>query len=68
MRRVSSDGTNKPQGDTMLKKIALVGFLALTTAFVGVGAVSAHTSATAAKKVVVPAAPQGFCWPTGTPC
>lgn len=68
MRRVSSERTTKPQGDTMLKKIALVGFLALSTVFVGVGAVSAHTGAVAAKKVPVPVAPQGFCWPMGTPC
>jgi hypothetical protein len=65
MRRVSSARTNKPQGETMLKKIALIGFFALSTAFVGVSAVSAHT---AAVKVPVPATPQNFCWPSGMPC
>jgi len=49
----------------MLKKIALISFFALSTAFVGVSAVSAHT---AAVKVPVPAAPQNFCWPSGMPC
>ena len=49
----------------MLKKIALVGFFALSTAFLTAGAVSAHT---AAKKVPVPTAPQALCWPPCTPC
>jgi hypothetical protein len=65
MRRVSPDRTNKPQGETMLKKIALVGFFALSTAFVTASAVSAHP---AAVKVPVPAAPHGFCWPLAMTC
>jgi hypothetical protein len=65
MRRVSPDRTNKPQGETMLKKIALIGFFALSTAFLTVSAVAAHSTA---KKVPVPTAPQGFCKPEGMPC
>lgn len=49
----------------MLKKIALVGFFALSTAFLTASAVSAHT---AAVKVPVPTAPHGFCMPYGWPC
>ena len=65
MRRVSSDQTKKPQGETMLKKIALVSFFALSTAFVTVSAVSAHP---AAVKMPVPTAPHGFCIPVGMFC
>jgi hypothetical protein len=65
MRRVSPDRTNKPQGETMLKKIALIGIFALSTAFVTASAVSAHPMV---KKVPVPTAPQGFCIPFGCPC
>jgi hypothetical protein len=68
MRRVSPERTKKPQGETMLKKIALVGIFALSTAFVTAGAVSAHPGMATAKKVPVPAAPQNFCWPSGMPC
>ncbi len=49
----------------MLKKIALIGIFALSTAFVTLSAVSAHT---AAKRVPVLTAPQGLCRPVGMPC
>jgi hypothetical protein len=65
MRRVSSGKTNKPQGEYMLKKIALAGLFALSITSFAVGSVSAHMSA---KKAPVPAAPQGFCKPQGMPC
>jgi hypothetical protein len=65
MRRVSSEKTNKPQGEYMLKKIALAGLFALSIASFAAGSVSART---AAKKAPVPAAPQGFCFPQGMPC
>ncbi|HZL20044.1 MAG TPA: hypothetical protein VFG23_20080 [Polyangia bacterium] len=52
----------------MLKKIALVGFFALSTAFVALGAVSAHTTASIAKKAPIPTAPHGLCKPMGTAC
>jgi hypothetical protein len=68
MRRVSSDRTKKPQGETMLKKIALIGIFALSTAFVTATAVSAHSAATIAKSVPIPTAPQGLCKPMGTSC
>jgi hypothetical protein len=68
MRRVSSDRTNKPQGESMLKKIALVGFFALSTAFVTASAVSAHSTASTVKKVPLLASPQGWCLPPGMPC
>jgi len=48
----------------MLKKIALLALLAVGTAF---GAAAARAATSTAKKVPVPAAPQGFC-PKGTPC
>jgi hypothetical protein len=49
----------------MLKKIALIGFFALSTAFVTASAVSAHP---VAKKVPVPTAPHWLCVPVGMPC
>jgi hypothetical protein len=64
MRRVP-DQTKKPQGENMLKKITLGSLFALSIAFLTAGPVSAHA---AAKKAPVPAAPQGFCFPSGGPC
>jgi hypothetical protein len=49
----------------MLKKIALMGFFVLSTAFLTAGSVSARPAP--AKKAPVMTAPQGFCW-NGMPC
>jgi hypothetical protein len=63
--RLFGDKTNKPQGEYMLKKIALAGLFALSSASFAAGSVSAHLSA---KKAPAPATPQGFCFPSGMPC
>jgi hypothetical protein len=49
----------------MLKKITLVTLFVVSAAVAATGTVLAHATM---KKVPVPAAPQGFCWPPGMPC
>jgi hypothetical protein len=53
----------------MLKKIALVGFFLLASAFTTAGAVTTHPSA-ARLPATHPSAPtpKGFCWPSGMGC
>ena len=69
MRRVGFEtATTKPQGDPMLKRIALTAVFVAAAAFVGVSAAKAHSGAKAKTIEVAPKAPKGFCWPAGTPC
>ena len=65
MRRVGFEtATTKPQGDTMLKRIALTVVFVATAAFIGVSAANAH-SGTKAKTVQVDTTAKGFCFPIG---
>jgi hypothetical protein len=73
MRRVGLEtATTKPQGDPMLKRIALATIFVVSAAFAGVSAAKAQSGAKAPAKIekidVTPQAPHGFCWPPGMPC
>jgi hypothetical protein len=62
MRRVGFEtATTKPQGDTMLKRIALTALFVATAAFVGVGAAKAQSGTKAKTMDVAPKAPKGIC-------
>lgn len=68
MRRVGFEiATTKPQGEPMLKRIALAAVIVVSAAFVGVGAAKAHSGATKAKTVQVDTTAKGFC-PGGMGC
>jgi len=68
MRRVCTATVNtKPQGTTMLKRIALSVLFAIVTSVAAVGTVTAHTGSKAAKVGRTADAPQGFC-PNGNRC
>ena len=65
MRRVGFEtATTKPQGDTMLKRIALTVVFVATAAIIGVSAVKAK----APKIDVTPQAPKGLCIPPQGRC
>lgn len=64
MRRVAQHSTTRPQGDFMLKRIALVTLFIVSAAVAASSTVFAHS----ATKAPVPSAPHGFCWPAGMPC
>ena len=61
MQRVCTATVNtKPQGTTMLKRIALSVLFAIVTSVAAVGTVTAHTGAKAAKVGGTADAPQGM--------
>ena len=61
MRRVCTATVNtKPQGTTMLKRIALSVLFAIVTSVATVGTVTAHTGSKAAKVGGTSDAPQGM--------
>jgi len=61
MRRVCTATVNtKPQGTTMLKRIAFSVLFAIVTSVAAVGTVTAHTGSKAAKVGGTSDAPQGF--------
>jgi hypothetical protein len=65
MRRVGlKPATTKPQGDPMLKRIALAAVLVVSAAFVG----ASIAKAKAPQIPVAPDAPRGFCMPPATHC
>jgi hypothetical protein len=65
LRRVGFEtATTKPQGDTMLKRIALTAVFVATAAIVGVSAVKAKAPTIR----IAPPAPQGLCLPPGNHC
>jgi len=65
MRRVGFEtATTKPQGDTMLKRIALTAVFVATAAIIGVSAVKAKPT----KIEVAPQAPKSFCFPPPARC
>ena len=65
MRRVYSATVNtKPQGTTMLKRIAIAAIFAIVTSVAALGTVTAHTGTKAAKVGGTADAPQGMC-PSG---
>ena len=69
MRRVCTATVNtKPQGASMLKRIALTVMFAIVTSVAAVGTVTAHTGAKAAKVGGTVDAPQGFCPGMQTRC
>jgi hypothetical protein len=51
----------------MLKRIALAAVVVVSAAFAGIGVAKAH-SGVKAPTIDVTKAPQGFCFPWGTPC
>jgi hypothetical protein len=62
MQRVCTATVNtKPQGTTMLKRIALGVLFAIVTSVATVGTVTAHTGSKAAKVGGTSEAPQGIC-------
>jgi len=65
MRRVGFLIANtKPQGDPMLKRIALAALLVVSAGFVG----ASIATAKAPSIQPVPQAPRGFCIPPKNPC
>ena len=68
MQRVCTATVNtKPQGTSMLKRIALSVLFAIVTSVAAVGSVTAHTGSKAAKVGGTVDAPQGLC-PMGMKC
>ena len=68
MRRVCTATVNtKPQGATMLKRIAFGVLFAIVTSVATIGTVTAHTGSKAAKVGGTTDAPQGMC-PYGLSC
>jgi hypothetical protein len=56
--------TTKPQGEVMLKRIALAAVFAVSVAIVGASIAKAR----APQIQVTPQAPRGFCLPPGNHC